>query len=559
MAYKPKALWDRFNVYYALRVHRARAIKRALSGAGALLAAAWMVATFVRADHEPFNSGPMSVGHALLADQCGACHAPDTRFNRFWISDAEKAQSFNGACLACHEETIGFDDDTDSAWHQVSVAALRKDPNAEEPPAACSACHAEHEGFVRLTAMDDRHCTHCHADLKAKRPDAAYYDRIAFFDAAAGADPNTRPGLHPEFRFKQENQKDPGTIRFNHEVHLRDKPLDPNDPNSPRGIIGPNNRFVVLRCDDCHRAGRSNREWPYANPKTRLDQHQLITDVQSSLQDPFIAPIRFDLHCAACHQPAVRVAPELILASDRTLRDGDVPHGEPGDIRDYVQQRLLAYLDQELAARRKPTDPNNELPAVPETDSAATPSDQTRVKLQFIAEASRALELDLLRPAETHSGPTQRIGCGFCHQIEKPARPADSPIVPSSIPERFFLHASFNHLKHRAAASLEDAHDLKKRATESLGDPNALQYRDTADLDCLSCHMPVMKSRQTVDVSIPGIDSCRACHISQRVQGGGQVNGVGHSCVTCHSFHRAPAADSEYNAASTSAKHGGQE
>lgn len=542
MPYKPKALWDRFNLFYALRVHRERALKRALAAAGALLALAWVIATLVRGDERPFNSGVMSVGHAMLADRCAACHTPDTRFSRFrFIADADKAHALNRACLDCHGSTIGYDPETSSAWHQVSAAARQGDPQAEEPRAACSACHAEHEGFVRLTALDDRLCTSCHADLERARPGTRFYGNIARFDISGGPD---QPGLHPEFRFKQERGADPGTIRFNHALHLRNTPSDPSDPNSPRGIPAPARGHVVLRCDDCHRAGRSNRDWPYANAKSRSDQRRLVSDVQSSLQDPFIAPIRFDLHCAACHQPAVTEGQELVLAGERTQNDGDVPHGEPGDIRDYIQQRLLAYLSLERSVRKPPTDPDNRLPGVPQVDSTAPQSEQTRVRLEFIDAAARVLEKDLLRPPDQHRGPTLRVGCAFCHQLQPPGPSAPSPIVPAAIPERWLLHASFDHLKHREVAS--------------LGDSTQFNDRHPADRDCLSCHAGVLTSESTADVSLPGIDTCRACHAAPHTRSGLTLGGVGYGCVGCHSFHRAPTL-SPAESARTSTPEGSQD
>ena len=232
MAKGAKPMWDRFPVFYHRRLPPHRLAKRILAAVGALLAVVWIAAALVRRDEQPFSSGAMSVGHAMLVDNCRACHTPDTAFRRFqhW-SDADMAHAMNRACLDCHGNVVGFDPRTLSAWHQVgphevSVGAGGAVSGPQEPAVACSACHTEHRGFVRLTQLDDRQCTSCHADLDRARPGQPYYPHIAAFDPTR----TSADRAHPEFRFKQENWVDRAAIRFNHAIHLRTDPLGATTP-----------------------------------------------------------------------------------------------------------------------------------------------------------------------------------------------------------------------------------------------------------------------------------------------------------------------------------------
>ncbi|HMQ16999.1 MAG TPA: cytochrome c3 family protein [Phycisphaerae bacterium] len=511
MPYKPKPLWDRFNLYYALRVHRERLLKRALAAGGALLAAGWMIATFVRGDERPFSSGPMSIGHAMLADNCAECHTQSTRFARFWnLSDADKAHTLNEGCLRCHGPTIGHDAGTQSAWHQLSALHAASYPDAREPRAACSSCHAEHEGFVRLTEMDDRHCTSCHADLRPLDAGSPFARSITQFGKRG------RDGDHPEFRAL--SRPDPGRLRFSHETHMdRSKRPFSGIPGEP------------LSCDDCHRAGDSQRPWRFGLARV-LGVDRLPHELASASADEvdksgaFMQPIRYELHCAACHPLDVgRLYPI------RGTPDGWVAHSTPGEIRSGIIGQLLRFL-------REPSEtppPESDLEPRPAAgaDGRMDPGDE----LRYIARNAVTIERAL------YSSSTGT--CVKCHAIDYSPPPRgtgsawETPlavVAPTAIPRRWFLHGSFSHARHKTVGPLV-------RAV-----PGAVA---AADAGCTHCHPGAMASRQSADVLLPSVDACRECHAPAQRGGGRSLGGVSDRCVYCHTFHRPPSPELREGAA----------
>jgi hypothetical protein len=186
-----------------------------------------------------WNSGPISNNHAMIASECGFCHA--TPFVQ--VKDAQ--------CLACHSMK-----DHAPAFKEISAH-----PNLE---VRCASCHMEHNGDDHLTAHDAKTCTSCHADIKQSFSDALSPDVMSF-------------DKHPEFSVEVQSAtvggastkvrlsdvpalKDNSFLKLNHEIHLREL-------KSAKGK-------VRLGCRDCH---------------------TLANDFKT------IEPITFERHCQSCH------------------------------------------------------------------------------------------------------------------------------------------------------------------------------------------------------------------------------------------------------------------
>lgn len=187
----------------------------------------------------PFNSGPISNSHALIAKDCQACH----RTPFVPVQDEQ--------CSACHsmsEHAKGFV--TFTSKH--SNLSLR-----------CGQCHMEHNGDHGQLLNDSRFCANCHANMSTHASDAQVMNVASFNN-------------HPQFRVSVENErgeiqrvaldnsatlKDNAQIKLNHSLHLQE---------GLRGKDGP----VTLSCNSCH---------------------QLADNFRT------IKPISFDAHCRDCH------------------------------------------------------------------------------------------------------------------------------------------------------------------------------------------------------------------------------------------------------------------
>jgi predicted CXXCH cytochrome family protein len=71
-------------------------------------------------------------------------------------------------------------------------------------------------------------------------------------------------------------------------------------------------------------------------------------------------------------------------------------------------------------------------------------------------------------------------------------------VAPTAIPTRWLPHSVFDHGTHRT-------------------------------LTCTECHSKAAKSTDTVDVLMPEVKVCRACHSA--------AGGARTSCVECHLYH----------------------
>ena len=206
-----KKLAQRIDLNYFKRLYPIPRMRRILSVGLTALALLWLA----WGRQQSFNAGPLSRPHAILTEKCTSCHAVDAKFGRK-VTDQ--------ACSQCHDGPV----------HQAQQTFTP----------ACMDCHVEHQDSFQLAKTRDQSCTQCHADLKTATGRLTVAPRVTSFN-----------GGHPEFAAR----RDPGTIKFGHQVHLK-KDL--------RGPHGP----VEMKCGDCH-----------------------------SRDQAHMAPIDYQKHCAECH------------------------------------------------------------------------------------------------------------------------------------------------------------------------------------------------------------------------------------------------------------------
>lgn len=288
-------------------------------------------------------------------------------------------------------------------------------------------------------------------------------------------------GDHPEFRVLAEATPDPASIKLNHELHMRP------DLRGPRGP-------VQMKCADCHRAGRSPVPWPHGEPDLHEDARLATGNAGTAAAGPHMEPIRYSLHCAQCHE----------LTADPIHRrlngESVVPHRTPRAIRTFLWGQLTRFIGAHPEALTPPP-PDRE--ARRPTLRTGDPRQRDALSLEWVGKQASMLEKKIYRDKKL---------CLLCHDQQWPDDNDGLPaIVTSGIPIRWLDRASFNHARHRVS-------------------------------ECNDCHKRAATSRQTSDVLLPGITTCRKCHAPPSRRRGAVAGGAADHCSTCHAYHRSPQA-----------------
>lgn len=301
-----KKLAQRIDLNYFKRAHGLRRVRLVLSIAAPALGLLWLGGMAAAGSRAPYSSGPVSSAHAFVENKCEVCHQRDDSF-RAHVTDT--------GCLTCHAGPTHLPATTPSAM---------KEPG-------CANCHLEHQGRVSLTAaVADRTCVECHGDLTPGSSPAAPSEaapRLPLAPAPTRPGPwptagsvKTFPADHPEFAVLRESFTDPGTVRFNHQAHLK---------NDLRGPDGPEK----LECTTCHR--------PELVPTRGA-----VKRVKN-----LMTTVTFDQQCARCHP----------LFFDERI-DRPAPHGHPkltfpfleNSLRDYIRANPTAISQRDVPDRRLP-------------------------------------------------------------------------------------------------------------------------------------------------------------------------------------------------------------
>jgi hypothetical protein len=270
-----KKLAQRIDLNYFKTLRGIPLWRRILSGVFAIAGLAWLGWHAVAGSPKPYNAGPLAHTHVLLGQKCGACHVSQASYQR---------SATDQACLGCHDGPIHQTDQTFTP--------------------SCSSCHVEHQGAFRLASTSDAACTQCHGDLKTTHGASKFASNIHGFD-----------GSHPEFAVLRPGASDPGTVKFNHQVHLK---VDLRGPNGP----------VQLKCADCHRRG--------------------------SFETSYMERVNYEKHCASCHP----------LQFDRRFSES-APHKEPKVVYDFVLNKLTEYIAAHPSEIPLVDEPDKRLPTRP--------------------------------------------------------------------------------------------------------------------------------------------------------------------------------------------------
>jgi predicted CXXCH cytochrome family protein len=496
--YTTKGRAKRIQLDYFKQLHPFRRWRLILSVAAPLLAALTLAGFALRGHQRIYNSGPVSMAHAMFGAQCGNCHVPTA--GRGGAGGFFRRPS-DQSCSACHAGPI---------HHENQVG-----------PQTCTSCHVEHQGRAELAALPDHHCTRCHADLATKdgRP-PQFATKVTSFDRG-----------HPEFavtvkdrgqsrriRLDQMTElKDTSQIKLNHEKHLATDLGGVEDIEKVTGMRGlvRRDKGLALGCTYCHETDDRRAQ---------------------------MKPIDYTRHCVACHP----------LDFDARFAGATVPHAKPSVVHAFLRTASLEGLEKcqglppaatskSLAARtlRKQCEDLDLVKDQPETGGTDRPrgaaggsaterkaeepaSDQPRGRRLLGGDATREPAGDRPRgapggraqetePAAKVSGGPGGSGlewvanvesfmfkqrCQLCHVMTFTTGQLPE-VAPPAIPVRWLPHSVFDHGVHRPVA-------------------------------CLECHKAAT-SKETTDVLLPSVSVCRECH---RSAGGARAG-----CVECHLHH----------------------
>jgi len=391
----------------------------------------------------------MSEAHSVLENQCATCHVQQT--------GGFSAKAADTACLSCHDGPVHHND-------QV------KTPE-------CAMCHSEHRGRINISAVSDRACDECHADLKTKTGAPNYAAHIRSLEDG-----------HPQFAALRDGSYDPGTLKLNHAIHTQPIRRSPNGP------------VVNLDCGDCHRPAAVKTNWIYADERyaaakpsySEEEEIHLVKANNLTSHAPvtgreLMAPVKFGTACSSCH----------LLTFDKRFEEG-VPHDKPEIIHAFVVKKLRDYIAAHPGEVRVIRETDRELAGRP-----ILPGARILTPEQWVAERSTEDERLLWHKTCQECHTLRNVSPGAGNDGAMPASGTTSHALPevekSNTVARWMPHAKFDHDAHRG-------------------------------FTCVSCHSKAVSSTDAKDILLPGIAICQTCHAPG-------LDRAESRCSECHTYH----------------------
>ena len=399
-----KTLARRIDLYYFKRAHGMRRWRILLSMALPVAALLWVTAFAAAGSRAPYSAGPVSSAHAFAEMRCEVCHTGGADPRK---AEARpfRAHTTDTACMTCH----------DAPKHAVNMT----------PEPACATCHQEHKGRVQIAKTDNAFCVDCHTDLKTTQGSPTIATNVGGF-----------PSGHPEFKVVAAGAQDPGRLRFNHAVHMKD---------ALRGPTGPQK----LECGTCH--------------KPELATSASGAKPRGPATTGLMAPITYAENCASCHP----------LFFDERIEQA-APHAEPASVRAFVQQALIGYIRENPGDISKPD------------------ADFRRMPLNFprpVEPPARNAQEWVARRAVADERILWNKVCAECHERETPDTPGAVPsYAKSNITKQWMPRAAFDHTPHlMATCSTCHLAEASTKTSDVLMPTQAV---------CASCHAPSRGGQQ---------------------------------------------------------------
>jgi hypothetical protein len=211
---------------------------------------------------QAWNPGPLSQGHQVFADDCGACH--QTPF----------VQVQDTACKACHKDTLDH----------VPAHQLDGPMGHSFKDTRCAECHRDHKG-THIAIRSQQQCADCHRDVKRVATRASSENVTDFLDGHPAFRISLTDAATPQItrRVRQATPMPPemverSRLKFNHALHLDPAGVrDPDGKRDPAGMRDAQGQRTVLDCASCHQPAEGGR---------------------------LIAPVTMEKHCQRCHSLA---------------------------------------------------------------------------------------------------------------------------------------------------------------------------------------------------------------------------------------------------------------
>src|SRR5262249_17846896 len=458
---KAKLRAQRIERDYYLRRHWFRSLRVWLT-LGALAAAVlWLTPLLGWRPHRG-SPGRVAKAHAMYEQDCAACHLKASDVALTGTADHAQPPVFRAAndagCRTCHKIPDHH-------------------PNQTSTP-TCASCHVEHRALPTLSAVATASCSDCHVNLLAHthgeptlvRNRGLTIDRFTGDEGEAGMPPEfavwTGNPDSPRQRLDTPSRPvDVAHLRLNHAEHLK--------PN----LLGPDRKLrVQMVCGDCHwgtlaapapRFGTPGPGWAPA----------VSSDLAPAETTPYMAPVRYAQHCAACHPNSfadVRVPGVL------------VPDGRAVVVHDFLRGLSTEYLARH-PEELKGTPRERPVAGGATATSELTPDGWIRRRVEDA-------EKVLYRTYDPDTGKPKY--CIQCHEMTTAPGASLPTEIPTRVPIRWLPQSRFDHGVHR-------------------------------QLKCFACHPRAETSTETSDILLPDREDCARCH---------HPGGAGTACSECHTY-----------------------
>ncbi|HEB89380.1 MAG TPA: FHA domain-containing protein [Deltaproteobacteria bacterium] len=343
----------------------------------------------------------------------------------------------------------------------------------------CADCHLEHRGReVSLADQGAAFCVDCHADLSSQLPETGLANARDFesdhpeIRLAIIAEPDQPPVREV---WSEDLAEDPG-IEFNHNLHVA-RPLD-----------GPEDE-EWLDCGQCHQPEDDGRR---------------------------MQPVSYEDDCRRCH--------ELDVGEPGLL--GRLVHGDAERIREQIR---AYYTDRVLAGDIR--------------DPKAPGILRHRRPGPLVSDAERSASAAWVggRVAAADAVLFDDDGCALCHTTrggfisDRTGEWVPRSVSAVQIQHEWFPSARFDHSAHATwpcarchpGAAVRDP-DSDVEEEPAWARPGSIPY------ELIDDGPGIVISETASDVMIPGIATCRECHVGPDA---GDRQKVSSPCSTCHDFH----------------------